>query len=67
MVAKDLQRWYGRDIILEKRGQHAVNGNMTLTSIIKPGTGLEEVLEILSLTHKIAYTRKGDKIIITSK
>ncbi|RAV31032.1 FecR family protein [Sinomicrobium soli] len=67
MVTGDLQRWYGTDIVLEKRGQHAVNGNMTLTSIIKPGTKLEEVLQMLSLTHNIAYTRTGNKIVITSK
>ncbi|SFW20232.1 FecR family protein [Sinomicrobium oceani] len=67
MVAKDLERWYGKDIVLERQGQHAVDDNMTLTSIIKPGTRLEEVLEILSLTHRISYTRTENKIVITSK
>lgn len=67
IVVKDLQRWYGKDIFLEIQGPYAVDGQMTLTSVIKKGTTLEEVLQMLRFTHQLTYTTTDDKIVLTSK
>lgn len=67
IVVKELQRWYGKDIFLEIQGPYAVDGQMTLTSVIKKGTTLEEVLQMLRFTHQLTYTTTDDKIVLTSK
>lgn len=63
-VIADLSRWYNADIRLAD----TANVKMpSFTLIVKPGTSLDDVLYMLSMTNKIAYKRLNNQIIISPK